>query len=151
MQMISAVSAIANGGVSITPHVIKYSEEDADKKLKVTRVLSPETARTVTKILTQSTSRAKTAVNIPEYNVAAKTGTSRKPIEHGKGYGGGLYASTIGFLPSQDPKLLIYVVVDCPTASAGPVWGSTVAAPIFKEVAMQSARTLNIPPDKPAK
>ena len=151
MQMISAVSAIANGGVRITPHVIKYSEEDADKKLKVTRVLSPETARTVTKILTQSTSRAKTAVNIPEYNVAAKTGTSRKPIEHGKGYGGGLYASTIGFLPSQDPKLLIYVVVDCPTASAGPVWGSTVAAPIFKEVAMQSARILNIPPDKPAK
>ncbi len=151
MQMISAVSAIANNGVRVTPHVIKYSPEEAETKIKSVQVLRPEVAKAVTRILTNSTSRAKTAVNIPEYNVAAKTGTSRKPIEHGKGYGSGLYASTIGFLPSQDPKLLIYVVVDCPSASAGPVWGSTVAAPIFREVAMQSARILNIPPDKPAK
>ena len=151
MQMISAVSAIANNGVRVTPHVIKYSPEEAETKIKSVQVLRPEVAKAVTRILTNSTSRAKTAVNIPEYNVAAKTGTSRKPIEHGKGYGAGLYASTIGFLPSQDPKLLIYVVVDCPSASAGPVWGSTVAAPIFREVAMQSARILNIPPDKPAK
>ena len=47
-----------------------------------------------------------------KYNVAAKTGTSRKPLENGTGYSGTMYTSTIGYLPASDPKVLIYVVID---------------------------------------
>ena len=58
-----------------------------------------------------------------------------------------MYASVIGYLPASDPQILIYVVVDS-ASTGGPVWGNTVAAPVFKEVANQCARILNIPPDK---
>ena len=50
-------------------------------------------------------------------------------------------------MPASNPQLLIYVVIDSASAG-GPVWGNTVAAPVFKEVANQCARILNIPPDK---
>ena len=80
------------------------------------------------------------------YNVAAKTGTSRKPKENGAGYTNKLYTSTIGFLPATDPEVLIYVIVD--SASGGEVWGSTIAAPVFKEIATQVAHILNLTPDK---
>ena len=81
-----------------------------------------------------------------KYNVAAKTGTSRKPLENGSGYSGAMYTSTIGYLPASDPKVLIYVVVD--SAKNGPVWGNTVAGPVFHEVAEQTARILDLKPDK---
>ena len=83
-----------------------------------------------------------------KYNVAAKTGTSRKPKENAKGYTPYTYTSTIGYLPATDPKVLIYVMVD--SAKVGPVWGNTVAGPVFKEVATQVARIMNFKPDKVA-
>ena len=83
---------------------------------------------------------------MPQYTVAAKTGTSRKPLGKQKGYSNQLYTSVIGFLPADNPKILIYVVVDSPKGEA--IWGSTVAAPIFREIALQTARIMNIPPDK---
>ncbi len=146
IQMISAVSAIANDGVRVTPHVIKYSPEEEEQKIKRIQALSPATARAVTRLLAESVSHSKSPINLERYTVAGKTGTSKKPKEYGKGYSSSLYASVIGFLPAKDPQLLIYVVVD--SASNGPVWGNTVAAPVFKEVANQCARILNIPPDK---
>ena len=146
IQMVSAVSAIANNGVRVTPHVIKYMPEEEEEKIKKIQALKPETARAVTKLLATSVSNSKSPINLDRYTVAGKTGTSRKPKERGKGYSNSLYASVIGFLPAHDPQILIYVVVD--SASNGPVWGNTVAAPIFKEVANQCARILNIPPDK---
>jgi len=80
------------------------------------------------------------------YNVAAKTGTSKKPKENAAGYSNKLYTSIVGYLPASDPQILIYVLVD--SASGGDVWGSTVAAPIFKEIASQCARIMNLKPDK---
>ncbi len=146
MQMVSAVSALANNGVRVTPHVIKYSPEEEAQKIQHIQALKPETAKTVTQLLAKSISNTKTPLNLDKYTVAAKTGTSKKPKENSKGYSNSLYASAIGYLPASDPQILIYVVVD--SASNGPVWGNTVASPIFKEVANQCARILNIPPDK---
>ena len=146
IQMVSAISALANDGVRVTPHVIKYSPEEEEEKIQKIQALKPETARAVTRLLAESVSHSKSPINLDKYTVAGKTGTSRKPKERGKGYSNSLYASVIGYLPAKDPQLLIYVVVD--SASNGPVWGNTVAAPIFKEVANQCARILNIPPDK---
>jgi cell division protein FtsI (penicillin-binding protein 3) len=145
MQMISAVSALANDGVRVTPHVIKYSEEEQDKVKKV-QALSPETARITTQLLAKSVANSKSVINLDKYSVAGKTGTSRKPKEGKKGFSNELYTSVIGYLPASNPQLLVYVIVDSPTGGA--VWGNTVAGPIFKEVANQSARILNITPDK---
>lgn len=147
MQMVSAVSALANDGVRVTPHVIKYPPELEAEKIQKIRALSPETARAVTQLLAKSVSNSKSYINLEKYTVAGKTGTSKKPMENKKGYSDALYASVIGYLPANNPQLLIYVVIDSASAG-GPVWGNTVAAPVFKEVANQCARILNIPPDK---
>lgn len=146
IQMVHAVSAIANDGIAVTPHVIKYKDEELEEKVKYKEMVKPETARALKRILTKSISHSKGPLNLPQYTVAAKTGTSRKPLEKQKGYSNQLYTSVIGFLPADNPKVLIYVVVDSPKGEA--IWGSTVAAPIFREIALQTARIMNIPPDK---
>ena len=146
MQMVSAVSALANDGVRVTPHVIKYSPEEEIEKIKRIPTISAQTARTITKLLAMSVNNGRSCIKMDKYNVAAKTGTSRKPLENGRGYSGAMYTSTIGYLPASDPQVLIYVVVD--SAKKGPVWGNTVAGPIFHEVAEQTARILDLKPDK---
>ena len=146
IQMVSAISAIANDGVKVTPHVIKYSPEEEAVKVKRTQVMSPEHARVVTELLTESINRGKSAIKSDSFNIAAKTGTSIKPKENGSGYTNKLYTSIVGYMPSSDPQVLIYVIVD--SAQGGEIWGNTVAAPIFKEISTQIARILNLQPDK---
>lgn len=146
IQMASAISAIANNGVRVTPHIIKYSPEEEAVKIKRTQVMTPEHARTVTQVLTDSINGSKSPIKMEKYNIAAKTGTSRKPNENGAGYTNKLYTSIVGYMPSSDPEVLIYVIVD--SAQGGEIWGSTIAAPIFKEVSTQVVHILNLRPDK---
>ena len=146
IQMVSAVSAIANDGVRVTPHVIKYTPEEEAVKIKKVQVMSPEHARIVTDLLTESINRGKSPIKSDSYNIAAKTGTSIKPKENGSGYTNKLYTSIVGYMPSSDPQVLIYVIVD--SAQGGEIWGNTVAAPIFKEISMQISHILNLQPDK---
>lgn len=146
MQMVSAVSALANNGVRVTPHIIKYSAEEAEEKIKHIPTISPQTAKTITKLLVQSVNNGKSTIKSDKYNIAAKTGTSRKPAANGKGYSGAMYTSTIGYFPADDPQVLVYVVID--SASKGAVWGNTVAGPVFHEITEQVARILDIKPDK---
>lgn len=146
MQMVSAVSALANNGVRVTPHILKYSPEEEEEKIKRIPTISPETAKTITKLLVKSINNGKSVIKSEKYNIAAKTGTSRKPLENGRGYSGTMYTSTIGYFPVDDPQVLIYVVID--SAKKGPVWGNTVAGPVFHEVSEQVARILDIKPDK---
>jgi len=146
IQMVSAVSALANDGVRVTPHVIKYSPEEEAIKVKRTEVMTPEHARVVTELLTESINRGRSPIKSSSYNIAAKTGTSIKPKENGTGYTNKLYTSIVGYMPSSNPKVLIYVIVD--SAQGGEIWGNTVAAPIFKEISTQIARILNLEPDK---
>ena len=146
MQMVSAVAAIANDGVRVTPHVIKYSPEEEAVKIKRTQVMTPEHARAVTELLTESINRGKSPIKSDSFNIAAKTGTSIKPKENGTGYTNKLYTSIVGYMPSSDPQVLIYVIVD--SAQGGEIWGNTVAAPIFKEISTQIAHILNLQPDK---
>ncbi len=151
IQMISAVQALANNGVRITPHIIKYSQEEYDTKIHHTQVIKPETAQAITRLLAASVNNGRSVIKMDRYNVAAKTGTSRKPKEGGSGYTPYTYTSTIGYLPASDPQILVYVMVD--SAKVGAIWGNTVAGPVFHEVTTQVARILNIKPDKitPAK
>ncbi len=146
IQMISAVQALANNGVRVTPHIIKYSQEEYDNKIHHTQVIKPETAQAITRLLAASVNNGRSVIKMDKYNVAAKTGTSRKPKEGGSGYTPFTYTSTIGYLPASDPQILVYVMVD--SAKVGAIWGNTVAGPVFHEVTTQVARILNIKPDK---
>ena len=146
IQMVSAVSALANNGVRVTPHVIKYPAEEAENKIFSTQVMTAQTAKNITRLLTESVNNSKAPIKLENYNIAAKTGTSKKPKENSSGYSDMLYTSIVGYLPASDPQVLIYVLVD--SASGGEVWGSTIAAPVFKEIASQTARILNLKPDK---
>jgi len=149
IQMASAVASIANNGIWITPHVIKYSKEEAIKRLKSRRVLSPDTAASMTRLLESSIRGSESkAGKIPNYTVAGKTGTSRKPNPNGSGYlTGQVFTSFAGYFPAYNPQVLIMVTVDNPKGVE--IWGSTVAGPIFNNVAIETARILNIKPDAP--
>ena len=145
MQMVSAVSALANDGIRVTPHIIKYTAEEEEEKIKRIQTISPQTAKTITKLLVQSINNGNSIIKSDKYNIAAKTGTSRKPAANGKGYSNTVYTSTIGYFPAEDPQVLVYVVID---SAKGAAWGSTVAAPVFHEISEQVARILDIKPDK---
>ncbi len=146
IQMISAVSAIANGGVWITPHVIKYSPQEAETKIVKRRILEEQDAKDITELLVKSVENGRNPAKLDDYYIAAKTGTSRKPNSNGTGYSNKLYASMIGFFPATNPKVALYVVVDSPSGEG--IWGSTVAAPVFKEISTEIVRILNLTPDK---
>lgn len=149
MQMAAAIAAIANDGVWITPHVIKYPKEVEAQKIKKRRVISSKTSKLVTKLLKGSIAESNsTAGKIPGYYVAGKTGTSRKPNPNGPGYiPNSVFTSFVGYFPADNPQLLIMVVVDNPKGCE--VWGSTVAGPVFNSIASEAARYLNIKKDKP--
>ena len=146
IQMVSAVSAVANNGVWVTPHVIKYPKAEEEKKIVRKRVMEEQDAKDLTHLLVKSMENGKNPAKMNDFYIAAKTGTSRKPNANGTGYSNKLYTSMIGYFPATDPKVVLYVIVDSPNGES--VWGSTVAAPIFKEISTEIVRLLNLTPDK---
>lgn len=139
IQQIAAVSAIANGGYWVKPHVLdKIVDPNTGKivykyPIVKRKIIEPQTASEVRQLLRGVVIRG-TAQNadIPGYDVAGKTGTAQIPDPKG-GYMPGKYvASFIGFAPADHPNVVIYVAFDQP--STGGVYGGTVAAPIAKEI-----------------
>ncbi len=146
IQMASAVAAIANRGVWVTPHVIKYTDpKEIEQKIVKRRILEEQDAKDITQLLVKSIENGKNVAKMDNFYIAAKTGTSRKSFgaSHGTNK---LYTSMIGFFPATDPKVALYVIVDSPAGEG--IWGSTVAAPVFKEIADELVRILNLTPDK---
>jgi cell division protein FtsI/penicillin-binding protein 2 len=83
---------------------------------------------------------------VPGYKLAGKTGTAQKPDGHG-GYSGSKYvASFVGMVPASNPRLVVLVVVDEPSAA---IWGGSVAAPAFAQIAKFDLQYLEVPPDAP--
>jgi cell division protein FtsI (penicillin-binding protein 3) len=138
IQMAYGYSAIANGGVAHTPHVIAGEGSEAR------RVLSAANAEKVSRMLEGVLQAGGTASEaaIEGYTLAGKTGTAQK-AENG-GYSETDYvASFIGFAPSRDPRLLVSVMVDEPRGS---IYGGEVAAPAFEKIASFALPYLKIPP-----
>ncbi len=146
IQMASAVGAVANNGVWVTPHVIKYPKAEEEKKIIRRRVMEEQDAKDLTHLLVKSMENGKNPAKMNDFYIAAKTGTSRKPNANGTGYSNKLYTSMVGYFPATDPRVVLYVIVDSPNGES--VWGSTVAAPIFKEISTEIVRLLNLTPDK---
>jgi cell division protein FtsI (penicillin-binding protein 3) len=141
LQMAAAVASIANKGVWMPPRLIASGIQL--KHPKPRRVLKASTAKALTSLLEKSIAASEAMpANVPMLRVAGKTGTSNKPREGHKGYSNEKFTSFVGFFPANDPQLLIMVVVDSPTTAES--WGSTVAAPIFRDIAIESAHYLGI-------
>ncbi len=89
-----------------------------------------------------------TEARVPGYFVAGKTGTAAKPDPVNGGYSKTRYVgSFVGFVPALRPRLVVLVTVDEPK---GTIWGGTVAAPAFREIAQFALQYLQVPPDVPA-
>ncbi len=148
LQMVSAVSSVANGGDYIEPRVVRAVYRDGRRLVVRPKVLrrtvSKDTAASMTSIMEQVVDRGTgTIAKIPGYTIAGKTGTANK-LANGR-YSSDSYASFVGFIPSNDPQVTILVVLDSPRGPNGH-FGGPVSAPIFRSIAEEAMRHLRVPP-----
>jgi cell division protein FtsI (penicillin-binding protein 3) len=152
IQLVNGISTIANGGFLMKPYLTKAIIAPDGVVVKeynpsvVRRVFSEETMVMARSILKGVTERGGTGVKaaLAEIDVAGKTGTAQKPdLIHG-GYASGKYVSSfLGFAPADSPRLAVVVLIDEP---AGDFYGSTVAAPVFREIVKQSLAYMGVYP-----
>ena len=147
IQMASAYSTIANGGILRSPHIVRSVGGRLQALAPGHRVISATTAAALRQMLEGVLAPGGTAseVSIPGYQLVGKTGTASK-IDPATGqYSNSAYvASFIGFAPASDPKLLCAVIVDEP--QAGSIYGGTVAAPAFGQIMSFALPYMGIPP-----
>lgn len=156
LQMVSAVSAIANDGVLMKPYVVSEVRDQKGQSLKNIlphvrrRVVSPDTARTLTTILEGVvTNGTGMKAAIAGYRVAGKTGTAQKVDPRTGTYSSTLsVGSFVGFVPADAPRLAMIVVIDEPQGEA---WGGVVAAPVFRRVGEQVLTYLGVSRDDQVK
>ncbi len=147
VQMVRAVSAIANGGFIMEPHIVKQIK-DQDKvfevKPKIVRqVIKESSAKTVTEMMVAAVDEGESKWAKPKgFKVAGKTGTAQIPVA-GHYDPNKTIASFVGFAPANDPKFVMLVRYDQPTSS---IYGSETAAPTFFEIAKQLFTYFKIAP-----
>ena len=144
IQLVTAMAAVANGGLLVKPRLVDrvISADGTVKKIFESEVLHrairPETARILKGMLVDATSENGTGLKaqIDGCTVAGKTGTAEKLYENAKHDVREYWTSSfVGFLPAEDPKLVIMVMVDEPRGKA--YYGGDVAAPAFRRIAME--------------
>ncbi|HVV88967.1 MAG TPA: penicillin-binding protein 2 [Solirubrobacterales bacterium] len=143
MQMVQGYAAIAHGGIERPPQLVKRIGEETVREPKGHRVISAKVAAEVREMLEGVLGPEGTAseVSVPGYTLAGKTGTAQ--VAEDGGYSETKYvASFIGFAPAMDPKFLAAVIVDQPE---GEIYGGSVAAPAFGEIAAFSLPYLGVP------
>lgn len=147
LQLSRSIAAIANDGILTTPHFLLDApqSEEPDPTWERKRAITPDTAAQVTKMLEAVvTEGTGAAAAVPGYTVAGKTGTAQKARPGGGGYkGGGYVGSFIGYLPAEDPQVLICITVDQPTNA---IYGGVVAGPSFSRIGHFAVSHLKIPP-----
>lgn len=147
VQMMMAVSAIANDGQMVAPRIV-HGVVDRDHQYNTSvqiagTPISAETAHTLTDMLITSLEEEASVALVPGYRIAGKTGTAEIPTP--TGYTSNLTnASFVGWGPTDDPQFIVYIWLEKPTSSP---WGSEVAAPVFSEVVQRLVVLMNLPPD----
>ena len=153
---VRALSALANGGTLITPHLVKeikyklgptktvlYPEEKERK-----RVLSPETSAEISRMLTEVVDRSlrEGQVRLENYNIAAKTGTAQIAKPGGGGYYDDRYLhSFFGYFPSYEPEFLIFLYTYYPK---GVQYASETLTDTFMDITKFLINYYDIPPDR---
>ncbi len=142
LQLASAYTALANGGVRMPPSLLRLPEAPGG-----TQAIDPSVAHDLLRIMEESvqpgTGGRRAAV--PGYRVAGKTGTVRKTSA--SGYEQDAYRSLFaGVAPVSDPRIVTIVMIDHPRG--GDFFGGAVAAPVFSRVTGSALRLLDVPPDQ---
>lgn len=149
IQMVRAISAIANGGYLVTPKVVSSIQGDGwENNIKSTtsvRIISSDAAKEATQMMVEAANRGEAKwTKIPGFNIAGKTGTAQIPVA-------GHYDPTntnhsfIGFAPAVNPKFVMLVTLDSPTSSP---WAAETAAPAWYSVAKDLFPYMGIQPDE---
>jgi cell division protein FtsI/penicillin-binding protein 2 len=143
IQMVAGYSAIANGGILKPPRLVKQIGEEPVPAVEGRRVISPGVAAEVREMLAGVLGPGGTAseVSVPGYTLAGKTGTA-EVAENGEYSDTKYVASFIGFAPAQNPQLLAAVIVNQPQ---GEIYGGSVAAPAFGQIAEFALPYLGVP------
>lgn len=153
IQQVVAVSAAINGGYLMKPYIVKSLNEPVtntvileNKPTIVRKVISEDTSSKV-RFALESVVANGTGRNayIENYRVGGKTGTAQK-VKNGVYMVGNYIVSFIGFLPADDPEVVVYIAIDHPQGITQ--YGGTVAAPIAREVLLDSITALNIKESK---
>ena len=153
LQLITAVSAVINGGRLMEPRLVKALEfRDGPRRIYeekqpvlVRQVISPKTSGIMRDILLSVVNEGsgKNAY-IPGFRVAGKTGTAQKYSPTGGILSGKHISSFIGFAPAEDPQIIVLFLVDEPKVAVD--FGSVVAAPYVKMILEDTLRYLGIQP-----
>ena len=150
LQQITAVSAAINGGTLYKPHIVKrVASHETDEVVKTVEkevvregIVSDETSKTIRMTL-ESVVSLGTGRNayIDGYRVGGKTGTAQK-VNNGVYMTGNYIVSFIGFLPANDPKIVIYLAIDNPKGIVQ--YGGTVSAPVVRNIMLDAIEALGI-------
>lgn len=149
IQQITAVSAAINGGILYKPYIVKSLNEPEtnsvileNESTIVRKVISEDTSAKVRdaleKVVAYGTGRN---AYIEGYRVGGKTGTAQK-VKDGKYLVGNYVLSFVGFLPADDPEVIIYIAVDNPKGVTQ--YGGTVSAPIARQVLLDCISILGL-------
>lgn len=151
IQLITAMSAIANDGILMQPYIVDYIEDagghinEFEPKI-VRRVLTEDTCDQVTAMMTAVVEKGAPLAALENHYIAGKTGTAQT-YKWGKALSGRgtTIASFLGFMPINDPQFTVLVKLDRPKTVE---WGASTAGPMFKELAEFLVNYYNIEPDK---
>jgi len=155
MQLAMAYAAVANGGFLMKPYVVRRVLSPKGEVLAenqphvVRRVISEKTARLLASMLKEVTNVGGTGTmaSVEGFEVAGKTGTAQKAdLAHGGYAARKRVGSFVGFVPAEDPRLVVLVLVDEPEVN---VYGGVVAAPVFRNIARGALRHLAVAPQQP--
>ena len=146
IQMITAVSAIANGGNLMQPYIVGamldedgntvYEAEPTVKRSVISKTTSESVLKMMEKVVSEGTGKN---AYVPGYHVAGKTGTSEKLTVDGE-----YIASFVGCAPADDPKIAVLIVIDEPQGDVH--GGGAIAAPVAGSVIEQTLKYMNIDP-----
>lgn len=152
LQMVTAMSAIANDGVLLKPHIVKaiYNSDGSlyqkMEREEVRRAIDSDVDNTLKSVLEQVVSTGGgSKASIEGYHIAGKTGTAQKIDMINGGYMPGHYiASFCGFGPTEDPQFTVLVIINDP--AGGEYYGGQIAAPIAHDIFLQLFRYANVKP-----
>lgn len=150
MQIVTASTALSNGGVLLKPHIVKRIISSEGVLIKeynkepIREVISPKTARDVLNMMKETTERGTgIRTKIEGLNISTKTGTAQiTDPETKKYYDDKFLASALAIFPTEDPKIIIYVVIENPKGQY--IYGSRLAIPVIKDLTHEFTNYLNI-------
>lgn len=149
IQLITAATALANGGKMSYPHVLYGMVSNGHQYNTPIQTLgtpiSPQTARTISEMMALGLENGESVARVDGYRIAGKTGTAQIPGPDGFYDPTKTNASFIGWGPVDDPKFLVFVWLEKPTSSS---WAAFVASPVFHNVVEKLVVLMGIPPDE---